>query len=72
MLVIVEKVTSKNEEGNDEVITGRKAAKGIERNIEDLLLRLPIICIMRRSLIATLNFSRAAHCSGEVQGMSDI
>ena len=35
MLVIVENVTSRNEEGNNEVIV--KAAKGIERDIEDLL-----------------------------------
>ena len=35
MLVIVENVTSKNEEGSDEVI--RKAAKSIERDVEDLL-----------------------------------
>ena len=38
MVVIVENVTSKNEEGNDEVIL--KAAKGIERDVKDLL-RLP-------------------------------
>jgi hypothetical protein len=37
MVVIVDYVTSKNEEGslNDEVIV--KAAKGIERDIKDLL-----------------------------------
>jgi hypothetical protein len=35
MVVIVDNVTSKNEEGTDEVIV--KAAKGIERDIEDLL-----------------------------------
>ena len=35
MLVIVDNVTSKNEEGSDEVIV--KAAKGIEQDIEDLL-----------------------------------
>ena len=35
MVVIVDNVTSKNEEGGDEVIV--KAAKGIERDIEDLL-----------------------------------
>ena len=35
MLVIVENVTSKNEEGSDEIIV--KAAKGIERDIKDLL-----------------------------------
>ena len=35
MLVIVENVTSKNEEGSDEVF--RKAAKSIERDVEDLL-----------------------------------
>ena len=35
MVVIVENVTSKNEEGSDEVI--RKAAKSIERDIKDLL-----------------------------------
>ena len=34
MLVIVENVTSRNEEGGDEVI--RKAAKSIEQDIEDL------------------------------------
>ena len=35
MVVIVNNVTSKNEEGSDEMIV--KAAKGIERNIKDLL-----------------------------------
>ena len=35
MVVIVENVTSKIEEGSDEVI--RKAAKSIERDIKDLL-----------------------------------
>ena len=35
MLVIVDNVTSKNEEASDEVIV--KAAKGIERDINDLL-----------------------------------
>ena len=35
MVVVVDNVTSKNEEGTDEVIM--KAAKGIERDIEDLL-----------------------------------
>jgi hypothetical protein len=35
MLVIVDNVTSKNEEGSDEVIV--KAAKSIERDIKDLL-----------------------------------
>ena len=35
MVVIVENVTSKNEEGSDEVIV--KAAKGIERDIKGLL-----------------------------------
>ena len=35
MVVIVDNVTSKNEEGTDEVIV--KAAKGIERDISDLL-----------------------------------
>ena len=35
MVVIVDIVTSKNESGNDEVIV--KAAKGIERDIKDLL-----------------------------------
>ena len=35
MVVIVDNVTSKNEEGTDEVIV--KAAKGIERDIKDLL-----------------------------------
>ena len=35
MVVIVDNVTSKNEEGSDEVIV--KAAKGIERDIKDLL-----------------------------------
>ena len=35
MVVVVDNVTSKNEEGTDEIIM--KAAKGIERDIEDLL-----------------------------------
>ena len=35
MMVIVENVTSKNEEGSDEVIV--KAPNGIERDIKDLL-----------------------------------
>jgi hypothetical protein len=35
MVVIVDNVTSKNEKGSDEVIV--KAAKGIERDIKDLL-----------------------------------
>ena len=35
MVVIVDNVTSKNEEGTDEVIV--KAAKSIERDIKDLL-----------------------------------
>ena len=35
MMVIVENVTSKIEEGSDEVI--KKAAKSIERDIEELL-----------------------------------
>ena len=35
MVVIVDNVTSKNEEGSDEAIV--KAAKGIERDIKDLL-----------------------------------
>ena len=35
MVVIVDNVTSKNEEGSDEVIV--KAAKGIEGDIKDLL-----------------------------------
>ena len=35
MVVIVDNVTSKNEDGSDEVI--EKAAKGIERDIMDLL-----------------------------------
>ena len=35
MVVIVDNVTSKNEEGSDELIV--KAAKGIERDIKDLL-----------------------------------
>ena len=35
MVVIVDNVTSKNEEGSDEVIV--KAAKRIEQDIEDLL-----------------------------------
>ena len=35
MVVIVDNVTSKNEEGSDEVIV--KAAKAIERDIKDLL-----------------------------------
>ena len=35
MVVIVDNVTSKIEEGGDEVIV--KAAKGIERDIKDLL-----------------------------------
>jgi hypothetical protein len=35
MVVIVDNVTSKNEEGGDEAIV--KAAKGIERDIKDLL-----------------------------------
>ena len=35
MVVIVENVTCKNEEGSDEVIV--KAAKGIERDLKDLL-----------------------------------
>ena len=35
MVVVVDNVTSKNEEGTDEVIM--KAAKGIERDIEELL-----------------------------------
>ena len=34
-MVIVDNVTSKNEEGTDDVIV--KAAKGIERDIKDLL-----------------------------------
>ena len=37
MVVIVNNVTSKNEEGSDEVIVIQKAAKGIERDIMDLL-----------------------------------
>ena len=36
MVVIVDNVTSKNEEGTDEVIV--KAAKSIERDIKDLLM----------------------------------
>ena len=35
MVVIIDNVTSNNEEGSDEVIV--KAAKGIERDIKDLL-----------------------------------
>ena len=35
MVVIVDNVTSKNEDGSDEVIV--KAAKSIERDIKDLL-----------------------------------
>ena len=35
MVVIVDNVTSKNEDGGDEAIV--KAAKGIERDIKDLL-----------------------------------
>ena len=35
MVVIVDNVTSKNEEGSNEVIV--KAAEGIERDIRDLL-----------------------------------
>lgn len=35
MVVIVDNVTSKNEEGSDEVMV--KAAEGIERDIKDLL-----------------------------------
>ena len=35
MVVIIDNVTSKNEEGRDEVIV--KAAKGIEQDIKDLL-----------------------------------
>ena len=35
MVVIIDNVTSKNEEGGDEIIV--KAAKGIERDIKDLL-----------------------------------
>ena len=35
MVVIIDNVTSENEEGSDEVIV--KAAKGIERDIKDLL-----------------------------------
>ena len=35
MVVIIDNVTSKNEEGSDEVIV--KAAKGIERDIKELL-----------------------------------
>jgi len=55
-VVIVDNVTSKNEEGSNEVIV--KAAEGIERDIRDLLRRLVcsgyLICITRRSLIANL------------------
>ena len=35
MLIIVDNVTSKNEEGSDEVFV--KAAKSIEQDIQDLL-----------------------------------
>ena len=35
MVVIIDNVTSRNEEGGDEVIV--KAAKGIQRDIKDLL-----------------------------------
>jgi hypothetical protein len=35
MVVIVDNVTSKNEEGSEEVVV--KAAKGIERDIKELL-----------------------------------
>lgn len=35
MVVIVENVTSKNEEGSEEVVM--KAAKGIERDVKELL-----------------------------------
>ena len=35
MVVIVDNVTSKNEEGSEEVVV--KAAKGIERDITELL-----------------------------------
>ena len=37
MLVIVENVTSKNEESSDDSEVIRKAAESIERDIEDLL-----------------------------------
>ena len=40
MVVIVDNVTSKNEIGSDEVIV--KAAKGIERDIKDLLRYRPL------------------------------
>ena len=50
MVVIVDNVTSKNEEGTDEVIV--KAAKSIERDIRDLLRYMFRLCITIRSLIA--------------------
>ena len=37
MLVIVENVTSKNEEASDDSEVIKKAAESIERDIEDLL-----------------------------------
>ena len=54
MVVIVDNVTSKNENGSDDSEAIVKAAKGIERDIEDLL-RYPrafLICITRQSFIA--------------------
>ena len=48
MVVIVDNVTSKNEEGSDEVIV--KAAKSIERDIKDLL-RFPLVFITKRLMI---------------------
>ena len=47
MVVIVDNVTSNNEEGSDEVIV--KAAKGIERDIKDLLRYTHICSIVLRS-----------------------
>ena len=44
MVVIVDNVTAKSEEGSDEAVM--KAAKRIERDIEELLM-LPISCITR-------------------------
>ena len=46
MVVIVNNVTSKNEEGSDEVIV--KAAKAIERDIKDLLRYAHISYIVLR------------------------
>jgi hypothetical protein len=54
MVVIVNNVTSKNDEGDDEVIV--KVAKSFERDIQDLLRYAQgsslLTCITRRQLIA--------------------